>query len=247
MPYAASQGARIYYEVEGEGSPLLLHHGFTSRLRAWRQHGYVAALRGRHRLVLLDARGHGASDKPHDREAYRMPLRVADVVAVLDAAGVDRAHYLGYSMGGTVGFALARLAPERLRSLVVGGAHPYPATVSSFPEVDGSDSEAFARALEAALGEPLARETRAAALANDLRALAAAARADALLGAPSVPVPCLLFVGERDQRLADARRFAAETPGARLVTLPGLNHQEAMTRSDLVLPAVTAFLGEIDG
>jgi pimeloyl-ACP methyl ester carboxylesterase len=242
VPYAVNDGVRIYYEVEGEGPPLVLHHAFTGRLRVWRALGYVEPLRTRYRLVLLDARGHGASDKPHDRAAYRLAVGAADVVAVLDAAGVDTTHFLGYSMGGTVGFALSRLAPERLRSLIIGGAHPYPATVSAFPDVDGASSEAFARALETTLGEPLAPEARSQALANDLRALAAAGQGEAFLGAPTLGVPCLLFVGAADRRHADVRRFATETPGTTFVALPGLGHLQAMARSDLVLPHVTAFL-----
>jgi pimeloyl-ACP methyl ester carboxylesterase len=246
MPYAANEGVRIYYETEGAGPPLLLHHAFTGRLRAWRTFGYVEPLRARYRLILMDARGHGASDKPYDRDAYRMAARVADVVAVLDAAGVDAAHFAGYAMGGAVGFALARLAPARLRSLVIGGAHPYPVTVSAFPDVDGASSEVFAHALETTLGERLTPETRTQALANDLRALAAAGQAESSLGVPTLTVPCLLFVGAADRRHADVQRYAAETPGTTFVALPGQGHVQAMTRSDLVLPHVTAFLDALE-
>ena len=125
MPYADNRGVRIHYEVEGTGPPLVLQHGFTDSIGGWRQFGYVDALKGSYRLILLDARGHGASDKPRDPAAYDMALRASDVVAVLDELGVERAHYLGYSMGGRIGFDTARLALERLRSLLIGGAHPY--------------------------------------------------------------------------------------------------------------------------
>ena len=73
----------------------------------------------------MDARGHGASDKPHDPEAYDPRLRVADIVGVLDDLNVSKTHYFGYSMGGGIGFALAKYASERLHSLIIGGMHPY--------------------------------------------------------------------------------------------------------------------------
>jgi pimeloyl-ACP methyl ester carboxylesterase len=121
MPYATNDGVRIYYETEGSGPPLFLHCGFTQSLQDWRDAGYVAALRDDYHLVLLDPRGQGKSDKPHDPSAYTHDCLVADIVAVLDAEGVETAHYWGYSFGGRMGFAIAQHAPHRLRSLVVGG------------------------------------------------------------------------------------------------------------------------------
>ena len=92
MPSTNSDGVRIYYEVLGNaaGPPILLHHGFTGDWRDWQQFGYVDALGQDYRLLLLDARGHGASDKPHDPAAYAMDRRAGDVLAVLDAASVEQ-------------------------------------------------------------------------------------------------------------------------------------------------------------
>lgn len=95
MPYVDSQGVRIHYKTEGEGPPLVLHHGFASSSEAWRQFGYVLALCRDNRCILLDARGHGASDKPHAPDAYALPNRVADVVAVLAALKIPKANFLG--------------------------------------------------------------------------------------------------------------------------------------------------------
>jgi pimeloyl-ACP methyl ester carboxylesterase len=66
MPYVDNDGVRIHYEVEGHGPSLVLQHGFTHSLRRWYLHGYVDALRNDYELVLIDARGHGKSDKPLD-------------------------------------------------------------------------------------------------------------------------------------------------------------------------------------
>ena len=121
MPNVDNEGVRIRYEVEGEGPALVLQHGFNANLETWHEFGYVEALRGDYRLILVDARGHGGSAKPHDAEAYDRKFMALDIVAVLDDLDVGRAHYLGYSMGGQLGFALAKFAPERLHSLMIGG------------------------------------------------------------------------------------------------------------------------------
>src|SRR5688500_2280915 len=111
MPYATGSGVRIHYEIEGQGPPLVIHPGFVSSLADWYAPGYVDALKGQFRLVLIDPRGQGASDKPHDPAMYGDAQRVADVLAVLDAERIARAHFLGYSMGGRVGYDLGLQAP----------------------------------------------------------------------------------------------------------------------------------------
>jgi pimeloyl-ACP methyl ester carboxylesterase len=125
MPYATNDGVRIYYEREGSGPPLVMHIGFSLSHQDWRDWGYIADLNGRYDLLLMDPRGHGASDKPHDPTAYTFDKRVGDVIAVLDHAGIAQATYWGYSMCGWVGYAAAHYAPERFQAFIVGGASPY--------------------------------------------------------------------------------------------------------------------------
>jgi pimeloyl-ACP methyl ester carboxylesterase len=99
--------------------------------------GWVAGLRDHYRLISIDARGHGSSGKPHKPEAYRMRLMAGDVTAVFDDLGIDKAHYFGYSMSGLVGWGLAKYAPERVISLIIGGMdaeYPYP-SLDKDPEV----------------------------------------------------------------------------------------------------------------
>ncbi len=71
MPYADNQGIRIHYRVEGEGPPLVLQHGFSQGMQRWYRAGYVNALKHDYQLILIDARGHGSSDKPHDSARTR--------------------------------------------------------------------------------------------------------------------------------------------------------------------------------
>jgi pimeloyl-ACP methyl ester carboxylesterase len=247
LPYASHQSIRIHYQIDGDGPALVLHHGLAGSLEVWRQLGYAAALRDNYKVIMLDARGHGASDKPHDRRAYGLLNQVADVLAVLDALQLAKAHFLGYSMGGWIGLGLAKYAPERVESLVLGGTHPYAdqSYVDAFGPLDGGGPEAFLAALERVLGEPIPREVRPRLLANDLRALTAAAAQprpsleDVL---PTMVMPCLLFVGEADGRRAAVEKCARQIAHAALVTIPGGGHVATLVRSDVVLPHVMRFL-----
>ena len=126
MPYAVNQGIRIHYRIEGDGQPLVLQHGFTDSLATWYDLGCVEALKPQYRLILIDARGPRASDKPHQPDAYARDRNVADITTVLDDLDIPRAHNFGYSMGGHIGFAIARYAPERVRSLILGAGSPHP-------------------------------------------------------------------------------------------------------------------------
>ena len=122
MPCTDSHGVRIHYEVEGQGPPLVLRHGFSMTSEDWHEYGYVAGLRDRYTLILMDGRGYGASDKPHDPNAYIWPHVVGDVIAVIDELRLSQVHYWGWSLGGWVAFALAQASPEPLKTVIMGGA-----------------------------------------------------------------------------------------------------------------------------
>ena len=127
MPWATNNGLRIHYETVGHGEPLVLYHCLTVSGERWRDTGYVAGLEDAYQLVLIDARGHGQSDKPPDPAAYRRRNQAADVVAVLDALGIAAARFWGHSMGGDVALTLGRHHPDRVSALVVTGYSPFAA------------------------------------------------------------------------------------------------------------------------
>jgi len=110
MPYVDNKGIRIHYEVEGRGPPFVLIHGLGHSLQDWYDNGYVESLKKDYRLILVDVRGHGFSDKPHDSKEYTMKLLVSDLVAVLDDLKISKAHFLGYSRGGRICFGIAKHA-----------------------------------------------------------------------------------------------------------------------------------------
>jgi pimeloyl-ACP methyl ester carboxylesterase len=257
MPHAVNGAVRIYYETVGDGPPLLLHTGFGGVVETWAEFGYVDALRADYRLILLDLRGQGRSDKPHDPAAYALDTRVGDVVAVLDAAGAATAHFWGYSEGGRMGVATARYAPQRLRSLVLGG----PAAAPVDPE-DHRRAAASLRAAGAAgevafweqeLGGGLSERLRARLLATDVEALAAnqlyyaEAVPDLRGGLADIRVPTLVYCSPTDGWYAAARALAAAIPAARFVTTEALTHAQAYARSDAVVPQVRAFLAGVEG
>jgi pimeloyl-ACP methyl ester carboxylesterase len=248
MPYADNQGVRIHYRVEGDGRPLVLQHGYTQSLEHWYQCGYVDALKAHYRLVLIDARGHGGSDKPHERAAYAWPINVIDVLAVLDALGIRQALYWGYSMGGSIGFGALTMAPERIIALVAGGAAADAFSLGDrLQHVDGRDPEEFVTAFESVINAPIPPTIRARLLASDTRALAAAAqnRPSLVEQLSQRATPCFLYAGAQDFVFSRARATASQIPNAKFEVLPGLTHPDAFVRADLVLPHVLAFLNGV--
>ena len=228
----------------------MLQHGLTSSLKNWYAYGFVAELQKDYRLILVDARGHGRSGKPHDPKDYDLKLRVKDVLAVMDDLGVDKAHYMGYSMGGRIGFGLVMHALDRFHSLIIGGMSANTAN-SDTPPQDRiellrqgmahyvADAEAKEGPMEAGRKERL--------LDNDPEALIAATTAprgtdglEELL--PGLNLPCLLYCGEADGFFPGAKEASQAIPNAVFASFPGLNHGQTSIAAELVLPHVTEFL-----
>ncbi len=251
MPYIDNNGIRIHYHVEGEGHPLVLQHGFTSSIKNWYANDYVEPLKTEYQVVLIDARGHGESDKPHDSAQYDLKLRVGDVTAVLDNLGIEKSHFLGYSMGGRIGYGMVMYAPERLQSLMIGGMHPYESggniSVDERVKLLSQGMEAYVANMEAT-GGPMEQGRRARLIENDHKALIAAISSprgttgDVL---SKINMPCLLYVGEADGFYEGVNRAAQGIPGVTYVSFPGLNHGDVSQKSDVVLPHVRSFLQRV--
>jgi pimeloyl-ACP methyl ester carboxylesterase len=249
MSYADSRGIRIHYRVEGEGPPLILQHGFTQSIDDWYEFGYVDALKRDYRLILVDARGHGQSDKPHDPNAYGLDNWVADVTSVADAMGVAKAHFWGYSMGGWIGFGMAKHAPDRVDRLVIGGSHPYARDQSParqfFRAHLGDSNDEFISALENWFGARVSTARKARWRAIDREAWLALSQdrpelSDILAG---MRMPTCLYAGDADPLCPQAKAASQLIPGAAFFSLPGLTHLGAFQNFDLVLPRVVDFLG----
>ena len=254
-------GTRIAFDARGEGPPLLLVHGSALSRSIWRGFGYVASLQDRYRVIAIDLRGHGRSAKPHETEAYRIPLVLADILAVLDAVEAPAAHLFGYSFGARAGFSLADSHPERMLSFIsAGGTYRTPGDSVSelfFPGYDAAlgagGMAGFLDGWAAHSGAPIDPQTSAAFLANDPLALRAYFRqverepgiADARLAL--LETPTLLLAGTRDrERYLDSERAAMLMPHASFRALTGRAHGDTLRPSAEVLAAVIPFLASLE-
>lgn len=228
MPVTSPDGVEISWERTGDGPPVLLVHGFGSSAAGnWAQTGWVRALTEAGRTAIaVDLRGHGASGKPRTPAEYRLELLVADLVSVLDAAEVEAADVLAYSMGGLVGLELARRHPSRVRRIVVGGTGAHEA----FAQVGPGEARAFAeRGVEPA--DPVAREVLAMTAAPGNEPAVLAACVEGLAGArpdAEVPAAALVVAGSRDS-IADSAAALAAALGAQWVTVPDRDHRTAVS------------------
>jgi pimeloyl-ACP methyl ester carboxylesterase len=250
MPYTKHQDVRIYYRVVGDGPPLILHHGFTQTLKRWYLCGYVEALRKEYQLILVDPRGHGGSDKPHDPAAYALHLRVADVVAILDDLKLPKAAFWGYSNGGRIAFGLAKYSPARLSALIIGGHDAYERRIPDSARFDGVDRNTFLNFLLRRInidpeGVPAAR--REELLANDFDALAAAQQDEPSMVdiLPSMTMPCFMYAGDLDPFYPAILKNAELMPNVEVVGLQGLTHSGTFWESHTVVQHVVRFLNSV--
>lgn len=225
MPFAtAPDGVRIHYEIEGDGPPLVLQHGLLRDLNNWRERGYIERLAPRYQCVLVDSRGHGESDKPDDLEAYELRTRVVDLASVLHDANIETAHYLGYSMGGWIGYGISIYMPQRFRSLALGGFNPLRPNPRAGQSSDLSDP-AMKHCRDALLTWGGARQ--ALRLVN---------------------LPVLLFAGTADPNGSadDMPIAAADAKDASFFAVNGADHSGAADAVDIVAPRVIEFIDRVE-
>ena len=256
MHFANNSGVQINYKINGEGSSLILQHGLTSKLDKWDWYGYVEELSKNYRVISIDARGHGTSDKPYDASSYDRKIMASDIISVMDKEDIEKAHYMGYSMGGSIGFGLAEAFPQRVLSLIIGGMHPYPlGNLEIEPGVKALDLilESLEHGMDVYVGgmEPAPDERELAhLLSNDSEAIIAASlalrdRPDISGVLPTMTMPCLVYCGDKDGLYRGAEECVKHMPNVTWLSLPGLDHREVMERSDVLLPHVLNFLANI--
>jgi pimeloyl-ACP methyl ester carboxylesterase len=223
----------IAYLDAGEGEPVVLVHGFASNKETnWVNPGWVVTLtRAGRRAIALDNRGHGASSKLYDANAYHSATMADDVRALLDHLRIERADMMGYSMGARICAFLAVAHPQRVRSVVLGGL--------GIRLVEGVGlPESIAEALEAPslddVSDPTGRTFRAFAeqTRSDLKALAACMRGSrqelSREQVAQIKAPVLVAVGTRDPVAGSAQALAALIPGARALDIPDRDHMLAV-------------------
>ena len=245
-----SGGVEIAFEQWGDGAPILLIHGFASNRHVnWRDTGWVAALNDAgYRVIAIDNRGHGDSEKLYDKAQYLAPMMAEDARRLLDHLKIEQAAVMGYSMGARISAFLTMHNPTRVRCVIFGGM-----AANLVHGVGGA--EAIGQALLAQkLSDVTDREARgfrifADSTKADKQALAACIlssrvkiKAEALA---AIQCPALVVAGELDEVAGSVEGLVAMLPNARGVTLPKRNHMNAVGDS-AYKQAVLGFLGEQD-
>lgn len=240
-----------WYEAGNrEGVPVLLIHGFASTAHVnWVFPGWLKTLaQAGYRVIALDNRGHGGSDKLHDPEAYHPEIMAQDASGLLDSLGITSAHVMGYSMGARIAAFLTLERPDLVRSVVFGGL--------GMGMVDGvGDWDPIAEALLAPsledVTDPRGRMFRAFAeqTGSDRLALAACIRTSRSLIArdqlAQMTMPTLIGVGTRDDIAGSAQQLAQLMPDATSLDIPNRDHMLAV--GDKVFKsAVLAFFAGAD-
>jgi pimeloyl-ACP methyl ester carboxylesterase len=235
-------GVKIHYIDRGQGEAIVLLHGGTSNLESWVSRGVVGNLERDFRVIAFDARGHGKSDKPRDPAAYGRQ-QALDVVRLLDALGIARAHVVGFSLGGSTTAQLLTLHPERfITATLVAAAGRSPESAAD-PRIEQEAAEiekdCVSRSRIYRQAPPGAKPSE-----DEFQRRAAACRADpgfdqystaaSLRGyrdqavtpeqMKAVQVPTLGVVGTLDHTLREMQALKKLRPDMKLVVLEGVSH-----------------------
>ncbi|MDP2333221.1 MAG: alpha/beta hydrolase [Reyranella sp.] len=232
MAQFTSDGLALAYDEFGPRDAkkaIVLVHGFSAnRYENWKRMGWYDAIASKGlRGFALDNRGHGESEKPHDPARYGREAMAGDLFALMDHAGVERAHLVGFSMGSHIALTAALVDGGRIDHLVVAGVG---ARMFDPPREEGAMAEAMEAASPDSIADPMLKSFRhfADEQKEDRLALAACSRGartpltrDSLT---AIRRPTLVVAGARDQLAGPPQGLADTIPGAKAVTLPGCDH-----------------------
>ena len=265
-------GVNLHYEEAGSGTPIVFVHEFGGSYRSWEpQMRYFSR---RYRAIAFAARGYPPSDVPPDTEAYSQLRAAQDIAAVMDAAGIARAHVVGLSMGGFATLHFGLESPERALSLVVAGAgygaekqhEEYFRSVSlevarQF-EIQGSESFAKTYALGASRVQFQNKDPRgwqefagmlgehsAVGAANTMRGVQARRPSiyDLEERLKQMRVPTLVMVGDEDDHCLQPGIFLKKTlPASGLLVLPKTGHTLNLEEPDIFNRFVADFLAQVE-
>ena len=253
MAQFTSDGLSLAYDDFGPRDArktVVLVHGFSSnRYENFKRVGWYDAIeRKGMRGLAFDNRGHGESAKPHDPALYGRTAMARDVFALMDYAGVERAHLVGFSMGSHISLTAALEDSGRIDHLVVGGVG---AKIFE-PRVDNAMAEAMEADSPDSIADPMMRSFRhfADEQKEDRLALAACSRGprtpftpDALM---AIRRPTLVVAGARDELAGSPQGLAQVIPGAKAVTLPGCDHFSAIAHALFKASVFDFFDGWLD-
>jgi pimeloyl-ACP methyl ester carboxylesterase len=252
------------YEVRGSGDPILFISGANDDRNGWAAN--LPAFEDRYQCVTFDNRDVGVS--PRADSPYRIADMARDAIAVLDRAGIERAHVVGHSMGGLIAQEVALIAPERVRSLVLVGtfarADPYlfSAATSWKTAARNLTPEEFARSsMPYWIGETMINSDGPDAIVEMLAPFIVAQgvdafcrQIDAVLGADTVgrldriTAPTLVVWGVEDKIVLEnhQRLFLDRIKGARYVRIDGAGHSPTFEQPEAFNAALQQFFAGIE-
>lgn len=227
----SEDGYQIHYTSTGQGTAVLLIHGYyADQYSNWYSNGIAQELAKTHRVIAIDQRGHGKSDKPKTKEAYGGNMW-KDAIAVLDDAKVEKAHLHGYSMGGTIITQILYYQPERVISAIYGG--------SGVPEYDQEEQKKIkpdlAETAEIKQAEEGAKNKVLEITDPDHFALFALSKngpdqgESKKIDLTKIKIPVFSIIGEFDSPNARLHRMARELSDFKSLVLPGKGHLSAVT------------------
>ena len=248
MARARINGIEIDYEVTGDGPVVLLGHGYGSTRHMWDdQHRAL----DRWRVVSWDMRGHGQTDSPSDPKQYSAALIVADMRALLQHVGAERAIIGGLSLGGYVSLAFALAHPGMTQALVICDSGPGYRNAEARAQWNQRAQERAA-SLESKGLDALTRRSKetqqavhrsAQGLAHAARGMLAQEGSQVIDGLASIRVPTLVIVGDQDQPfVAPSEYMAKKIAGARLAVIPGAGHSSNLDQPEAFNRVLREFL-----
>lgn len=248
----SNDGTRIAFDVSGEGPAIILLHGGWRDRKEWHQAGYVDRLKDQFKLITMDIRGNGESDKPDAPSSYSTEALCQDILAVADACAVERFTLWGYSYGGNVGRYLATRS-DRVERFILVGIPFGPAAANGFREFIEEFWAHWHPILQARADgtlnlESLAEDDKTYLAESDVAVEIAwlsamldwqAVEPDDLL------CPTLWLSGsENKDTVADMgkRGDSLSTSFVQTHIIEGLNHRQEFTEVNRVLPVISSFI-----
>lgn len=239
MPYFDNNGVKIYYEIEGTGPDLIMIHGFAANIDInWRLPNWIKTLKDENRLILMDCRGHGKSDKPTDPAQYGNKM-LGDIIKLMDHLSLEKSNFFGYSMGSRLILYTLINNPERVKCAILGGFVLPPPSDKQTPFRYDSVIKAFKAKSINEVKDPIGKEFRrfAESTGADLVALAAVMEAYQLAPEDTyetrasykkilkkISVPVLTVVGSDDFLPGDKALFSKLVPNACHFQIQGRDH-----------------------
>lgn len=252
MAVLERDGVRIHYEVSGQGPAVLVTHGYTASSHMFA--GTAEALATDHTVIRWDIRGHAGSDAGDDPANYTAAASVADMDALLDAAGVECAVLAGHSLGGYLTLEYYLAHRDRVRALVLIGTGPgYRADDAragwnrmAAKMADGFDTKGLAAlGRSAEVDGSVHRDAKGLALAG--RGILPQHDARVMEALPSIAVPTLVIVGERDEMfLGSAAYFGKKVPGCEVEIISNAGHAPNIDQPELFHAHLRAFLARLE-